>query len=76
MRNVAGAHLARATHGVPPASRTPLPMTDARLSRATHLAEIALLLTIAADLSDLPGSDRSLIEAALEAARDALPAAD
>ena len=42
---------------------------------ATHLAEIALLLTIAADLSDLPGSDRSLIEAALEAARNALPAA-
>lgn len=43
---------------------------------AAHLAEIALLLTIAADLSDLPGSDRSLIEAALEAARQALPAAD
>jgi DNA-binding response OmpR family regulator len=42
----------------------------------THLAEIALLLTIAADLSDLPGSDRSLIEAALEAARHALPVAD
>jgi len=42
---------------------------------APHLAEIALLLTIAADLSDLPGSDRSLIEAALEAARNALPAA-
>ncbi len=40
---------------------------------AVHLGEIHFLLTIAGDLGDLPGSDRSLIEAALETARRALP---
>jgi hypothetical protein len=42
---------------------------------AQHLEEIVLLLSIAADLGDLPGSDRTLIETALEAARRALPVA-
>ena len=50
-------------------------MMQTELYVLSRLAQIALLLTIAADLSDLPGSDRSLIEAALEAARNALPAA-
>jgi len=40
-----------------------------------HLEEIELLLSIAADLGDLPGTDRTLVETALEAARRALPAA-
>lgn len=42
---------------------------------AGHLDGPTLLLTLAADLSDLPGSDRSPIEVALEAARRALPPA-
>jgi len=47
-----------------------------RASVATeHLEEIELLLSIAADLGDLPGTDRTLVETALEAARRALPAA-
>ena len=40
-----------------------------------HLEEIELLLSIAADLGDLPGTDRTLVETALEAARRALPTA-
>ncbi|MEK7387622.1 MAG: response regulator [candidate division NC10 bacterium] len=44
-----------------------------RLAAATHhLGELELLLTIAADLGDLPGPDRDQVEAALEAARRAL----
>ena len=44
-----------------------------RLAAATHhLGELELLLTIAADLRDLPGPDRDQVEAALEAARRAL----
>lgn len=44
-----------------------------RLAAATpHLGELELLLTIAADLNDLPGPDREQVEAALEAARHAL----
>ncbi len=39
---------------------------------AVPLGEIHFLLTIARDLGVLPGSDRSHIEAALEAARRAL----
>lgn len=47
-----------------------------RASAATqHLEEIELLLSIAADLGDLPGTDRTLVETALEAARRTLPAA-
>ena len=42
---------------------------------AEHLKEIELLLSIAADLGDLPGTDRTLVETALEAARRAHPAA-
>jgi len=42
---------------------------------AQHLGEIVLLLSIAADLGDLPGADRTLVETALEAARRALPVA-
>jgi len=44
-----------------------------RLAAATHhLGELELLLTIAADLNDLPGPDREQVEAALEAARRSL----
>lgn len=44
-----------------------------RLAAATHhLGELELLLTIAADLRDLPGPDRDQVEVALEAARRAL----
>ncbi len=39
-----------------------------------HLGELALLLTIAAELRDLPDSDRARIEAAREAARRTLEA--
>lgn len=47
-----------------------------RLAAATHhLGELELLLTIAADLSDLPGPDRDQVEAALEAARRSLSVA-
>src|SRR5437867_12535960 len=42
---------------------------------AEHLDEIELLLSIATDLGDLPGPDRTLVETALEAARRALPVA-
>jgi len=42
---------------------------------AEHLEEIELLLSIATDLGDLPGPDRTLVETALEAARRALPVA-
>jgi two-component system response regulator (stage 0 sporulation protein F) len=41
---------------------------------AQHLGELELLLTIAADLSDLPRPDRAQVEAALESARRALSA--
>ncbi|SRR5712691_4846333 len=40
-----------------------------------HLAEVGLLLSIAGALGDLPGSDRTLVETALEAARRSLPVA-
>lgn len=39
---------------------------------AQHLGELELLLTIAADLKDLPGPDRAQVEAGCEAARRAL----
>jgi two-component system response regulator (stage 0 sporulation protein F) len=37
--------------------------------------ELLLLLSVATDLGDLPGSDKTLVETALEAARRALPVA-
>ena len=40
-----------------------------------HLAEISLLLDIAAAFGDLPATDRALVESALEAARRSLPVA-
>ena len=40
-----------------------------------RLAEIALLLDIAAAFGDLPATDRALVESALEAARRSLPVA-
>ena len=40
-----------------------------------HLAEIQLLLDIAAAFGDLPAADRALVESALEAARRSLPVA-
>lgn len=40
-----------------------------------HLAEIELLLDVAAEFGDLPAADRALVESALEAARRSLPAA-
>jgi DNA-binding response OmpR family regulator len=40
-----------------------------------HLAEVGLLLSIAGALGDLPGSDRTVVETALEAARRSLPVA-
>jgi two-component system response regulator (stage 0 sporulation protein F) len=40
-----------------------------------RLAEISLLLEIAAAFGDLPASDRALVESALEAARRSLPVA-
>ena len=42
---------------------------------AEHLKELLLLLSIATDLGDLQGSDKTLVETALEAARRALPVA-
>jgi len=40
-----------------------------------HLEEVVLLLSIAGALGDLPGSDRTLVETALEAARRSLAGA-
>ena len=40
-----------------------------------HLEELVRLLSIAGALGDLPGSDRTLVETALEAARRSLPGA-
>jgi two-component system response regulator (stage 0 sporulation protein F) len=40
-----------------------------------HLAEMQLLLDVAAEFGDLPAADRALVESALEAARRSLPAA-
>jgi two-component system response regulator (stage 0 sporulation protein F) len=40
---------------------------------AEHLAEMQLLLDVAAELGDLPAEDRALVESALEAARRSLP---
>jgi hypothetical protein len=37
-----------------------------------YLAEMQLLLDIAAELGDLPAADRALVESALEAARRSL----
>jgi DNA-binding response OmpR family regulator len=42
---------------------------------ADRLGELALLLTLATDLEDLPSSDRAQVEAALEAARRTLQTA-
>lgn len=39
-----------------------------------HLAEVARLLDLAADLGDLPAADRALVESAVEAARRSFPA--
>lgn len=39
-----------------------------------HLAEVARLLDLAAELGDLPAADRALVESALEAARRSCPA--
>jgi two-component system, response regulator, stage 0 sporulation protein F len=41
---------------------------------AEHLAEVAMLLDLAAELGDLPAADRALVESAIEAARRSLPA--
>ena len=40
-----------------------------------HLAEMKLLLDVAAEFGDLPAADRALVESALEAARRSLSAA-
>src|SRR5262245_53511713 len=40
---------------------------------AEHLAEMQLLLDVAAEFGDLPAADRALVESALEAARRSLP---
>jgi len=40
---------------------------------AEHLAEMQLLLDVAAEFGDLPAEDRVLVESALEAARRSLP---
>ncbi|HKQ64669.1 MAG TPA: response regulator [Methylomirabilota bacterium] len=40
---------------------------------AEHLAEMQLLLDVAAEFGDLPAEDRALVESALEAARRSLP---
>ena len=42
---------------------------------SSRLAEISLLLDIAAAFGDLPATDRALVESALEAARRSLPVA-
>lgn len=39
-----------------------------------HLAEVTLLLDLAAELGDLPAADRAHVESAIEAARRSLPA--
>ena len=39
-----------------------------------HLAEVAILLDLAAEFGDLPAADRALLESAIEAARRSLPA--
>jgi two-component system, response regulator, stage 0 sporulation protein F len=39
-----------------------------------HLAEVAMLLDLAAQLGDLPAADRAHVESAIEAARRSLPA--
>ena len=39
-----------------------------------HLAELAILLELAAEFGDLPAADRALVESAIEAARRSLPA--
>jgi hypothetical protein len=39
-----------------------------------HLAEVTMLLDLAAELGDLPAADRALVESAIEAARRSLPA--
>jgi two-component system, response regulator, stage 0 sporulation protein F len=39
-----------------------------------HLAEVAILLDLAAEFGDLPAADRALVESAIEAARRSLPA--
>jgi len=41
-----------------------------------YLAELQLLLDIAAEFGDLPAADRALVESALEAARRSLALAD
>jgi two-component system, response regulator, stage 0 sporulation protein F len=50
---------------------------DAAAGRCTvageHLAEMQLLLDVAAEFGDLPAEDRALVESALEAARRSLP---
>jgi len=40
-----------------------------------HLAEMQLLLDVAAEFGDLPAADRALVESAVEAARRSLPIA-
>jgi DNA-binding response OmpR family regulator len=40
---------------------------------AEHLAEMQLLLDVAAEFGDLPAEDRALVESAIEAARRSLP---
>lgn len=51
---------------------------DAATGRAAvageHLAEVTLLLDLAAELGDLPAADRAHVESAIEAARRSLPA--
>jgi two-component system, response regulator, stage 0 sporulation protein F len=54
------------------ASRDAAAGRDARADE--HLAEVARLLDIAAELGDLPAADRALVESAFEAARRSFPA--
>jgi len=39
-----------------------------------HLADVAMLLDLAAEFGDFPAADRALVESAIEAARRSLPA--
>ena len=50
---------------------------DAAAGRGTgaeeHLAEVSMLLDLAAEFGDLPAADRALVESAVDAARRSLP---
>jgi two-component system, response regulator, stage 0 sporulation protein F len=48
--------------------------TGREAAAGEHLAEVAILLDLAAEFGDLPAADRALVESAIEAARRSLPA--